>query len=1044
MVSQIIISNENSTSFFSIGSVQDDATLVSALGGALASFAIEMGLSDTGTTQANYSKFQNGILISKWLEIGNYKPSIMIAVRGFDNLQSYQQVFLIDYGTLLTQKILSVYEKLYASYGPIPNFTEAVKLLPEVVNSLYKDSPNTLKEFTQAVDKNCLEFLDEIWENQGDRSLQQFSFRTVQYHPSKIAEIHEEFVNYFYREGVAKDALFPLKFASSPDLSGVRRYLSDYLKKKANDSRNELVEEIVKISKQLYNMSSSRSKRGKQTVESVDFINANMLFEQISVAKLADLDKTRVKILDNVFTTLLQKLYQKYPLKFISAASTSPIDIQFISNNFEKTVQTLLETSLKESPHYSKQMAEILRDVANEFTPDEAIKKSSEIISQVEMKFIERIIKDDPFIIIADFELRSLRKIASQLAKESFKHYRTAHDEAMALWYIIRQIYETHVKLKTTSLTTLMKIYLLQNLIRKYQFRSVPLIIYDLTKGVLSDIIDSTSSIEPLISLLQRNQKAFEKESGILIPNEITNVIFKRIKIIKAAQSFEKIEALSYFSKAFSSALESTIVKILEIFFGTKKYPQPPKLLSEAIEKIISTSQSIYSTCRIIHSLARQPAAKDLFKKDVESVFVSTLKFSSIIPTPIELSRLALEKGWMIEIKKSSTPPTKSTTKAQNLLALKKELEKVSDNQLLIKNIEIPALEQTGSLSSLITEPIIIVKLLEMFLEPALLNRYDQASLELKEFEKKAKTTAGNISGKKKLADNIKLMKFITKNLKQLISGGSAIQKLFTGKKDLKKLIQLAAKEKYPELNYYTRNFRANGEDLSVKIDPMFGNYEQIIEVFASTWVRDSEYIGKLKEDILWRIIENDSKNIPLERRVIKDLQQAAIKGKKQNQEIIVRNSIEQEVSLLFNKAVRDSIATAFDSIKDDLVVRVDSASKENYIVIDTIDVAKKYLQPIFDKMKYAKSAQKADNKTEIWLSIGELLPTIITRKKKAQSIRSYLRDGLKENLRLYHLKALNSLGDLIDLYIGEQATDLFYTKSRILEQLILESIDQS
>ena len=116
LVAQIIISHEDTTSFFSIGSVQDDAALVSALGGALASFAIEMGLSDIGATNANYSKFQNGVLISKWLELGNYKPSLMIAIRDFGDLEQYHHMFLIDYGTLLANKIISKFEKMYQMF----------------------------------------------------------------------------------------------------------------------------------------------------------------------------------------------------------------------------------------------------------------------------------------------------------------------------------------------------------------------------------------------------------------------------------------------------------------------------------------------------------------------------------------------------------------------------------------------------------------------------------------------------------------------------------------------------------------------------------------------------------------------------------------------------------------------------------------------------------------------------------------------------------------------------------------------------------------
>ncbi|MHA1356376.1 MAG: hypothetical protein ACTSR1_14515, partial [Candidatus Heimdallarchaeota archaeon] len=137
-----------------------------ALGGALASFAVEMGLSDIGTTNANYSKFQNGVLISKWLTVGNHKPSLMIAIRDFENLEQYHHMFLIDFGTLIAQKIISTYEKLYAGDGEVPLFENAVKFLPAIVHELYKDSPSTLKEFIEKSDEFAKELFNDIWVQQ--------------------------------------------------------------------------------------------------------------------------------------------------------------------------------------------------------------------------------------------------------------------------------------------------------------------------------------------------------------------------------------------------------------------------------------------------------------------------------------------------------------------------------------------------------------------------------------------------------------------------------------------------------------------------------------------------------------------------------------------------------------------------------------------------------------------------------------------------------------------------------------------------------------
>lgn len=1036
MVSQIIISHENSTSFFSIGSVQDDATLVSALGGALASFAVEMGLSDTGTTQANFSKFQNGILISKWLEINNFNPQLMIAIRGYDNLAEYQQMFLVDYGTLFAKKMLTVYEKLYQSEGAIPRFNDAIKLLPKIVNELNKDSPNTLKEFATDVDIFCIDLLIQMWDNQSEKGTYSYKFRSYKYHPSKLNQIKEELLNFYYREGVQTDALFPLRFASAADMSEVRKYLDNFLKKQSENSQNDIAIEISNIVNQLQKMSSSRSQRGKQSITNVDLLNAVVIFEELSKGKLSTIDNIRTKVLNEIFETLLQKLYQRYPLKFISAGITKPIDLQFINKHFEKATQPLLKSSLEDTKLYSKQISAILRDVATEFTPEEVIKNSKKILSKVETKFQSQILKADPFIILADVGLQKTRKVASILAKDAFNQYRTAHDEAMALWYIVRQINQTIENLKTVSFTNKMRVFLLQDLIRKYQFRFVPKVIYNLTKGILSTFTSSSSTKDPILTFLQRNLSQFQKSSGIVIPEDIRKTIFRRISTIKSSQSFENIEALSYFSKAFSAALELTIIKILETFFGTKNHPQPPKLLTKAIEKIILTSQDLYVLSRIIETTLNQPGKKDLLCKEAENIIQKDLKLASLIPIPIELTKTALNKKWFVEANQISENDEKLTT--------------ISNGKLILKTIQIPSINSSGKISSLIKKPDVVLELYKQFFVSELQKRQQNLNKEIKKLEQKSKMTAGTTHGKKSLVLKIKNMKSLAKSYNQLLSGGNFFQKLFMGKKDLKKLIQSMSKEKYSELNYLPnksqmdKNKALFSDKISVKVDPMIGDYQRIVEVYASTWVMDSAYIGKLKEEILWRIIEKNTKTLLLERKIIQNLQQAATKGERLDQETIVRTTIEEEVCSVFHNAVRESITLAFGAIKDELIVKIDSRTKDFYIVINELNIDKKYLQPIFEKLNHTKIIKKANDRTEIRLNLSTLLPNLSSRKRKAQTIRGFIRDGLNENLRSYYMKTLNSLGDLIEQYVGEQATNLFYSKSRILEQLILESIDQT
>ncbi|MHA1155789.1 MAG: hypothetical protein ACTSQK_06730 [Candidatus Heimdallarchaeota archaeon] len=1056
MVAQIIISHEDTTSFFSIGSVQDDASLVSALGGALASFAIEMGLSDIGATNANYSKFQNGVLISKWLEMGNYKPSLMIAIRDFDDLEQYHHMFLIDYGTILANKILSKFEKMYTGGGQVPQLGNALKLISQAVHELYKDSPSTLKEFTKNMDENISQLLTDIWENQSDQGIHPLSFRSYTYEPSKIEQMKDDFTNYFYKEGVSIDALFPLYFAGANDYRLVNKTINQFLKNNSKTSRIEIANEISKIVSQLSKMSSSRSRRRKQEIESVDLINADLVFEKIQVAKLGSLEKIRTQILDELYKTLLQKLYQNYPLKFLSCSETKLIDVTFIKETFEKTAKSIANESYSNTKQISKQIYSILSNIASNYTPDEVINQSDEILNRVQDQFIKLIKKEDPFLILADEKLKRLSNVSKKLAKEAFEQFRSAQDEAMALWYIIRQINKSISHLKTTTIPNLIEIHFLQNLVSQYQFRSMPKIVYRLVNGVLSDVSSSSPSKDPVLSLVQRNVRSFEKEEQISIPIGIKNSILKQFKSSKIArESFENIEALSFFSKAFSNSLELTVAKILEMFFGTKDHPQPPDLLSNAIEKIVFTSQGIYSFRSIIEAVTKQPGAQTLFSKDAESLLISTLKFPSILPSTLELARIAYETEWFLDAKTTRSPDGISSTKVPpknfDPSTIKKDSSKISDGKLLTKRVTIEALGLTDKVSQLIKDPIIITELWVQFADNAFRNRYQSLSDYLRKIETKHKSSSGSTPTKKRYSSIIKKSKNLLKALNQLFSGGNFFQKAFARKKDLRNLLHDASREQFSALNFYPENFAIDseqgiiyGKKITSEASAMLGSFNLLSELYASTWVRDSEYVRKMKEDILWSVLEKNSKrNLPLEKKILDNLQQEAASRGKLDQETVVRNTIEQEVSILFKKVVREAISVTFDSINDDLLVRFDNRTKDFYIEMGTIDIEKRYLQSDYEKMKYTKFLKTSDGKTRVLLMIDDLLPMFSSRKKKAHSMRVYLRDGLKDTFRTRHFKAFNQLGELVVEYIGEQAADLFFTRSRILEQLILESVDQ-
>ncbi|MHA1308758.1 MAG: hypothetical protein ACTSQN_15885 [Candidatus Heimdallarchaeota archaeon] len=1024
-MAQIIVSHEDSTSFFSIGTVQDDASLVSALGGALASFAVEMGLSDIGTTNANYSKFQNGVLISKWLTIGNHKPSLMIAIRDFENLEQYHHMFLIDYGTLLAQKIITIYEKLYTGDGEIPLFENAVKFLPNIVHELYKDSPSTLKEFIEKSKEFSNNLLAEIWDQQNDQGTHAFKFRSYKYSPEKIDQIKNEFTEYFYQEGAALDALFPLPYAAANDLKLVSKKVEDFLKKQAKQSRVEIANEIKRIIQQLRVMSSSRYKRGKQ-VESVDLINADLIFEKISLTKTENMEKERVKILNNLYKTLLQKLYQNYPLKFLAASYIKPIDISYIKGIFEKATKPLLKEATTDTSSLNKQVSSIFRDVASDISPEDTKKLNESVMQKILDRYVKLIRKQDPFVILADSNLLQIKEVVKKQAEESFELYRTAHDEAMALWYITRQINRSISKLKTVNYTSLMKVHFLQQLVRTYRFRNVPRIVYDISHEIFSDFASSSISS-------QRNLATFEKESQLIIPKDIKRSILKQFKTTSVSQRFVNIEALSFFSGAFSSALESTIVRILKQLFGNGIYPHPPKRLSSSIEKIALTSQSIYSISRIMDEIVKQPGFNVLFERESTNIITKNLKYSSILPSPFELAQIAYDENWFVDKNKKKTA-------------------KLSKAQLLTKEITIPQFDLKGKVSKLIKNPIVVQEMWVLYGQQAFKNRLINIRNYSRVLATKTKTSAGDVSGKKKFAVNVKNIKNLLKAYEQLISGGNFLQKMFLRKKTLNQLFYDLSQEKYSGLNYFPSNFIIDpdiglvfGKSISVKKNDMLGSFKRLAEVYASTWVKESEYVRRLNEEIIWGVLEKTSQsNLPLEKKILENLKSEASRGGKVDQETVVRTTIDQEVSLMFKRAVREVITKSFEPIKDDLLVRIDPRTKDYYLKINTIGLDKKHLQHDYEKLNCLKLVKKSGDTTDVWMNLTDLLPMFSSRKKNTHTVRIYLRDGMKETLKGRYFKAFNGIGELIDKYIGEQAANQFYSYNRILEQLILESIDQS
>ena len=169
MDSQIIISREDNTDFLSLGYIQTDTSLVSALGGALASFAEEIGLSDNNSnaekrnnSSINLSRFPNGIIASKMVAVGEERPIILIAIKGYEG-QDKELNFIVEFGETLAKAIVTRFESEYTSIGIIPRIDDAYDQIVASAHAMHKKSSDKVKYFTKSFKPKIGALLEKIW-----------------------------------------------------------------------------------------------------------------------------------------------------------------------------------------------------------------------------------------------------------------------------------------------------------------------------------------------------------------------------------------------------------------------------------------------------------------------------------------------------------------------------------------------------------------------------------------------------------------------------------------------------------------------------------------------------------------------------------------------------------------------------------------------------------------------------------------------------------------------------------------------------------------
>ncbi|MCK5045919.1 MAG: hypothetical protein KAS22_05020, partial [Candidatus Heimdallarchaeota archaeon] len=307
MDAQIIISREDNTDFISLGFIQTDTSLVSALGGALANFAQEIGLAGDKTDEKskskrdaiNFSRFQNGILASKIVPVRNHNPIILIAIRGYEG-EDRKLDFIVDYASELATSIVTKFDDIYSSIGLIPQIEDAVDSIAAVANLMNRKSSDKVRFFTKTLKQKVTTLLEDLWLNQAA-----FANWIKDYSSKKISamsqdEILKELARYFYIQSIECDALLPLMFGSTKNpLNELTKLIDNFLNRKAIIARKEIESEITKAYTQLKDSSKALSKRGTIDLPEVELINESSLFEKILVTKNANLDTTIAELLSS-------------------------------------------------------------------------------------------------------------------------------------------------------------------------------------------------------------------------------------------------------------------------------------------------------------------------------------------------------------------------------------------------------------------------------------------------------------------------------------------------------------------------------------------------------------------------------------------------------------------------------------------------------------------------------------------------------------------------------------------------------------------------
>ncbi|NHJ47394.1 MAG: hypothetical protein FK733_06350 [Asgard group archaeon] len=1029
MDAQIIISREDNTDFLSLGYIQTDTSLVSALGGALTNFAEEIGLAgeqreEDKLNNINFSRFQNGILASKMVRVNEHTPIILIAVKGFSGKDS-ELNFLVDYASLLAKGIVTKFEDHYSSIGLIPKIDDATDVITSVANKTCRQASDKVRLLTKHMKTKINELLELLWKNQGafEPWAKSMTQKDIAY--LSQSEILNELAKYFYIQGIKSDAMFPLVFGSSSNpYNEIKKIINNFLAKKVSIAKKEIINEVTKIVTQLRDSSKALIKRDVIEIPDVELINESFIFEKVLVSKTNNFESVVNDVLSKTNQDLYRKLFQKYPLKFIAMSKESVFDKKQLIILFKQTLTKLLKDEITDENWFEEKSVKILRGVTSKYSPNEIMKKEKQIIEKFNTDFINSLKKEHPFILIADPTLALLTKEVKKNSDVMFKRFTTTLDEAVVLNNAIGQIHTNLTKEKSPSTLDLMILYFLQQVIQPYQFREVPKLVY----ALIAESIGKTSySRENPSEIIEKSLKQFEKKINFQIVPETKKLVLNRITKAKPSlQRFENFENLAYFFKSFRLALENTLDKILQTIFGPEKFPNAPNVMSGLVKRIPQDIQNVFAISQIIDRITKRPNGRELFSNSATKALEKNTKFKQILPTPLELAQVALDKGWIKPVEQKGT--------------------KYSASQMLSKQVKISSMKLQGELDKLLRQTSVMSMLWVKFSSQIIESRQKPLKTRLAAIEKQSKVSAGDTTGRQKYGALLKQFRNINRWINNIVVGGRI--KFFTTSKDLQQTALEISKNLHPIFKSNPDNFQLKTDDSIMRkfssISPIKGDFQDLMQVYAALWIADSNHVETLVDNLFWSgLMKTNGQNTngsALDRKINNTLKTSYKKESISDKKAIIRQTMVEDVVPAFNEIVRMSLAQLFNEIKNDRIVVYDEKSNDWYVSLGKINASRNALKNAFNTLGYVKLVKISDDTTEIRLILTRYYS--LKRSKEAQTLEEFIRKATFNRLNKKEVKALELFNDLNEKYIGKEAADTFYSYIRSLAQLIITPIN--